>query len=198
MDLDDLLARSAPPPTPRSAELDWALARLVADAEKCVRNPRRRRIGLVASGAVALIGVGTAGAMASGLLSVTVPWSTGEGQSCSMKFTAAPRGADGEAPSTAYSTADQRAAAQSATTFLSSIDYSSIDTDEAIEQWQRAEDAASATEPAGEQQPRLTGDDLEISAVGRVVWQQVEAHLRAEGYATPADAVSFNQGWACR
>ncbi|GGD08657.1 hypothetical protein [Nocardioides daphniae] len=70
-----------------------------------------------------------------------------------------------------------------ATAFLASYDYAAIDTDEAIA-------AVPSTEP-----PRLTGDDLEISAVGRIVWSDLDAHMDAAG--VPTELVVSSQGWRC-
>jgi|GEM_PF-2938322 len=198
MDLDELLRRSAPPTARRSAGLDRAVDQLMVATEAQARSPRRlRRFGLVAATATGIIGLGTAGAVAAGLVPGWVPWATENGRSCEMQFIAQPRGDDGEPAAVDYSAADQRRAADEARRFLAGFDYHSIDKARAIAQWQRSEDAAIAATVPGEQQPRLDGADLELNAVGRVVWLRLQAHLEAEGFTRPADAVGFAQAWRC-
>lgn len=198
MDLDELLRRSAPPNARHSPALDRTLDRLVVATEAHARAPRRlRRFGFVAAATTGVVGLGTVGAVAAGLVTGWVPWATESGRSCQMQFIAQPRGDDGEPATVEYPAADQQRAADEARRFLADFDYRSIDTSQAIAQWQRSEDAAIAATVPGEQQPRLDGADLELSAVGRVVWLRLQAHLEAEGFARPADAVGFAQAWRC-
>lgn len=198
MDLDELLADSAPAPARRTAAVEHALDVLVTETEQVVRQPRRRRrAGVIAAGVVATVGLGTAGAVAAGLVPTPISWSTGSGRACEMEFYVQARGTDGEPPKVDYTPAQQARAAADAKQFLAGFDYHSIDQAAAIAQWQRAEDAVIASEPLGDKQARLKGDDLAITAVGDVVWQRVAAHLRAGGFTRPQDAISWGQGWRC-
>src|SRR5215207_1034909 len=69
MDLDELLDRSVPPTAPRTAMLQHELERMVANIEVTVR-PRRKAIRFALTSAISagLLGVGTAGAMAAGIV----------------------------------------------------------------------------------------------------------------------------------
>lgn len=200
MDLDEILEQAAPATTVRrTPELEQALHLLATDAESRVRRPRRRRrIAVVAAATTGVLGLGTAGAMAVGVMPGWTPWTTGSGSSCEMRFTADPGVLEPNHVTVTYSEAEQRRAADDATRFLGSFDYHSIDEADAIARFKRAENAALASEAPGERQPRLTGDDLSLTAVGDVVWQRLAAHLRADGFAHPEDAVVFVQGWRCR
>lgn len=198
MDLDEMLRDSAPDIAGRNAELQSAVDGVLAHAETQARpSHARRRIALVTATAIGSIGVTTAAATAVGIIPAWVPWSTGSGNSCHMQFSAHPRGSEGEPATTTYTTQEQQRAAEDAARFLSSLDYSSIDEDRAIAEWKSAEDSAIESQSPDEQQPRLTGDDLALSAVGRVVWMKLDARLRADGFARPADAVTFGQAWKC-
>ncbi|WP_062386388.1 hypothetical protein [Demequina iriomotensis] len=69
-DIDDLLARSAPPSTPEGPALEAVLAALVDEARGLSAPPRRRRRrALWAGAAAAIVGVGGATAYATGALS---------------------------------------------------------------------------------------------------------------------------------
>lgn len=199
MDLDDLLDRSAPPTAVRTPALERELTALVLATESAGRpRPKALRTAWVGALATGLVGVGTAGAMAAGLVPTPswVPWSTSSGTNCEMRFYANPAGPDGEPLNGTYSDAEKGRAVAEASIFLAGFDYDSIDEAEAIKKWQQEEAAtiASVTDPA-ERQPPLTGDELEITAVGAEVWDHLAAHLQAEG--TPAELVVFGQGWRC-
>ncbi|MGZ6744589.1 MAG: hypothetical protein ACXVD0_01680 [Nocardioides sp.] len=197
-DLDELLARSAPTTTPRDARLQHELEILATRAEGV---SRRRRSGLRAAlvGAVAagVLGVGAAGAMAAGVVPTPgwVPWATDSGSSCSMQFTVTAAGPDGEPPRASFTVAEQQRAVDEARRFLATFDYSSVDQARAIRAWRQAEDAAMADEPAGERQPRLTGDDLALTAVGREVGRALGADLARHG--VDPGLVVLGQGWRC-
>lgn len=96
-----------------------------------------------------------------------------------------------------YTPAEERRAATEASRFLADFNYSSVNEKQAVKEYQHAEDASIRSAAPGEQQPRSTGDDLVLSAVGRVVWQQLEKQLAADGFERPTDAVIFSQTWKC-
>jgi hypothetical protein len=181
MDLDELLDRSAPPTARRSATLQYELQRMVADAEAAVR-PRRSvlRLGLVSAIATGVLGVGTAGAMAAGIVpTLAVPWVTDSGSSCEIEFTASAAEPDGEAPSVSYTPDEQRRAVTEAKRFLAAFDYSSIKEADAIREWTDAENDRW-----------LRGDDrAPLIAVGREVWNQLSRDLTERGL--PTESVSF-------
>ena len=199
MDLDELLDRSTPPIAPRTVSLHHEIQRMVADAESVVR-PRRRvlRVGLVSAMAAGVFSVGTAGAMATGIVPTPswIPWATDSGSSCEMQFYASPAGPDGEPLSRPYSQSEKQRAVTEANRFLAAFDYSSINEADAIREWKKAEDAAIAGQPdPKERQPRLTGDDLALTAVGHQVWNRLSADLTAHNI--PSEIVLFGQGWRC-
>lgn len=198
MDLDELLDRSAPATATRTATLQNELQRMVANAEAATR-PRRNglKAGLVSVMAAGVFSVGTAGAMAAGIVATPswIPWATDSGSSCAMQFTASAAGPD-EEHGRPYTEAEQQRAVTEANRFLASFDYSSINEADAIRAWKEAEDAAVAGQPdPDERQPRLSGDDLAITAVRHQVWNRLAADLTAHGI--PTDTVVFAQGWRC-
>jgi|RhiMethySRZTD1v2_1073278.scaffolds.fasta_scaffold60996_4 hypothetical protein len=87
MDLDDLLGRCAPQTSPRTADLERALDDLVVATESATQ-PRRRRLRTLLLGGVTVgvVGVGTGGAMAAGL--VPIPGTT-HSESCRPNLVAA-------------------------------------------------------------------------------------------------------------
>jgi len=147
MDLDEVLDRSTPPTAPRTATLQQELTRMVANAETAVR-PRRRllRLGLASVVAGGAISVGTAGAMASGIVPTPgwIPWVTDSGSSCEMDFTAAAADSEDEPLSRTYTQSEKQRAVNEARRFLGSFDYSSINEAVAIREWKQSEDAAIA------------------------------------------------------
>ncbi|MEU4195238.1 hypothetical protein AB0E69_25290 [Kribbella sp. NPDC026611] len=203
MELDDLLGKSAPPLTPRTAALEHDLHRMVVDAEAAAR-PRRRRLraGAIGGLATTAIAIGTGAAMATGLVPTPtwVPWTTPSGSQCRIQVTVSPvvdeRPGDGEPLAHGHSEADKQAALNEANRFLNSFDYSSIDQAAAIRKFQKAEDAANAGEPdPAERQPRITGDDLALSAVGSEIWHRLAADL-TDKHLEPY-ALSYVVGYGC-
>lgn len=198
MDLDELLGSAAPATATRSATLARELEALVVAAEAAAKPVRRRhRIGMVSAVTLGVLGVGSAGAMAAGLVSTPpwVPWSTQTGSQCHMQFWVTAAGPDGEPLSRPYTAAEKQRGVSAAKDFLRTFDFTSINKAQAIRAWQRAEDAAIANEPPGERQPRLHGNDLEITAVGHEVWDKLRAHLDQEGI--PFEVVVPSQAWKC-
>jgi hypothetical protein len=203
MDLDELLDNSAPPIAPRTADLERELHQLVLDAGSAAR-PRRRglRIGIAGGLATVVIGAGSVGGMASGLVPTPswVPWTTPSGSHCTMEFTVSPQEVlppgEGEPLAHGHTEAQKRAAVAEAQRFLKSFDYTTIDQAAAIRKFQKDEAAANAmqADPA-ERSPRLTGDDLAIAAVGSEVWQRLKADLIAKQL--QPYAVDFMSGNRC-
>jgi hypothetical protein len=200
MDLDELLHLSTPPIAPRTATLQHEVQRMVVNAEAAAR-PRRRilKVGLVSAMAAGAFSLGTAGAMATGIVPTPswIPWATDAGSTCEMQFTASPAGPDGEPLSRPYTRAEKQRAVAEAHRFLAALDYSSINEADAIREWKKAEDAAIAAQPdPNERQPRLSGDDLALTAVGHQVWNRLSADLTAHDI--PTEIVVFGQGWRCK
>lgn len=199
MDLDELLNRSVPPTTPRTAMLQHELDRMVANIEGTVR-PRRKvlRVALASAISAGLFSVGTAGAIAVGIVPTPswVPWATGTGSSCEMEFTASAAGPNEERFSRPFTQAEEERAVIEANRFLADFDYSSINEADAIREWKKAEDAAIAAQgDPNERQPRLTGDELALTAVWHKVGEQLRADLNDHNI--PTEAIAFSQGWRC-
>lgn len=196
--MDDLLAGSAPPRAERTPELREALRLLAADAEAQVRAPRRkhRRVLLVGA-AAAIVGLGATGATAAGFMPDWVPWTTGEGSSCTMLFEAKPYWTDGDSLETEHSAANA-AAVDEANRFLATFDLDSIDEAQAIKDFQREEAAVRATMPPEEQAPLTTGDDLALNAVWLKVSRALDAHLAALGMPAIDEAVGVKMTWECQ
>lgn len=119
----------------------------------------------------------------------------GTGSTCEMGFWVEEAGPDGEPLHQAYSEAEKQHAVEVARRFIARLDVGSIDRKAAIRDWRRQESAAIAQEPPGEKQPRLHGDDLEITAVGAVVWKRLDDYLA--GQHIPGELVVRSQGWRC-
>lgn len=79
--------------------------------------------------------------------------------------------------------------------FLAEFDYSSVDTDAAIKKWQAAEARVRADQVPEERQPKLSGTDLELTAVGQEVAHRVVAFLKQRGL--NPDAVLISEGSRC-
>lgn len=172
---------------------------MLAEIE-CTARPRRRRARatLVAGATAGVVVLGTAGAMASGLVPGPAwmgPWSTDSGSACHMAFWVSEAGGDGEPLTRDYPDAERQRALAVARDFLAGLDIASIDKDAAIDRWKQRESAAVASAAPGEKQPPLTGDDLEITAVAQVVWQRLDAHLAEQHI--PRELVVGGQGWRC-
>lgn len=198
MDLDELLDLAAPPTARRTDGLQRELRLLVREAESRARPQRRRlRAALVGVAAAGAVGLGTATAMAAGVVPTPgwVPWTTDSGSTCEMQFTARPLDA-GAHSKQRHTDAERRRAVDEANRFLASFDYSSIDEEQAISEFQTEEDAVIRSQPDPEErQPRLTGDDLALTAVGFEVWDALEAHLTSRGI--DPELVGYGQGWKC-
>lgn len=200
MNLDELLRESGPPVSPRTEALHDELNAVVLASEAAAR-PRRRgwRIGVASVVASAALVFGTA----AGVIPAPewLPWVTKSGNQCQMYFTVQPTvlpngQTAGEPLTRAYTPAESAHAVAVAQAFLASYDFAGIDEAAAIREWQRKEDKAIAAQPdPAERQPRLTGDDLSIMAVGDVVWHDVRHHLEEQGI--PTELVLSEQGWRC-
>lgn len=205
MDLDDLLTQSAPPSADRTPELRQALRLLAADVESQARAPRRtRHTALLVGATAAILGLGAAGATAAGFIPGWVPWTTDEGSSCKMQFGAKPHDTSGKTLDYTYGeplpggSAELRRTADEANRFLATFDLDSIDQAQAIREFQQAQDAAIASQPPAEQQPRSTGDDLALNAVWLTVSQQLDAHLASLGLPSSEQALSVWMAWECK
>lgn len=200
MDLNDLLNRSAPTVAPRSSELAKQLDDLVVGAESMARSAGRRyRAGLVSALTAGVLGVGAAGAMATGVVSTPgwVPWTAGSGATCEMQFEAVPDlGVGVESPSRTYTAAEEQQAVAEANRFLDGFDYSTIDADEAIEKWAQTEVSAGGSDPdAVRRDEAMEETNTELDAVGREVADRMNRHLEGEGL--PSGAVAVEGGWRC-
>jgi hypothetical protein len=112
-----------------------------------------------------------------------------------MQFTARPL-TNGAPSAKRFTPAERQRVVDEANRFLGAFDYASVDEELAIREFQAEEDAAIASQPdPNERQPRLTGDDLALTAVGFEVWDALEGDLRSRGM-DPA-LVGYGQGWTC-
>jgi hypothetical protein len=199
MELDELLDRSAAPVALRTQELRHEVQAMLVEIERAARPRRRRSRAVVVAGAAAgVVVMGTTGAMAAGLIPGAAwmgSWTTGSGSACHMEFWVSDAGPDGEPLSRNYPETEKQHALAVARGFLANIDQANIDRAAAIDQWRQKERAVIAAAPAGEKQPRLKGDDLEITAVGQVVWQRLDAYLAAKHI--PSELVLGSQEWRC-
>jgi hypothetical protein len=189
MDLDDLLTRAAPQLAARDQMLDDELRALVRAAGPAGR--RRRRLAVVGVVTTAVLGVGVAGA--TGAVPLPGGWlHTSSGSDCRVEFFAeAATVVDGRS----Y-TPDQTApAVAAARSWLTELDLDSVDRAAAVREWRAAEARARESEPPGERQPELRGDDLETTAVHYAVGQRLAAYLRSRGL--DPDAVIFATGTRC-
>lgn len=183
MDLDELLSRSAPPLTPRTPQLERELHHLVAASEAA--QARRRwpiRTALVSGALAGTLGLGAV-ASATGVLPGWPSFSTSSGQTCEIALSAsALEPGDGEPVAASFRAAERQETLAAARAFLADFDYDSVDRRQAIASWQAEESRvrAAQTDPA-ERQPRLTGDDLEVTAVSRSVITDLDAALAAKG-----------------
>lgn len=183
MDLDDVLTAAAPAVTPRTPELRQELEALVMQSEADQRRGRRGvRMAVVGSVVAGVLGLGTV-ASAAGLLPGWALLGTASGQTCEVQVHAGPlRAGDGEPISATFSSAEQEESLVAAEAFLRSFDYESIDHRTAIAEWRAAESKGRHTQKdAGERQPRLRGDDLEVTAVTQVVVERMRSELAADG-----------------
>lgn len=179
--LDERLREAAPPVSMRTDGMRRELHALVEAATPLQRRRRKMpRASLVAVTTVGAFGVGTVAA-AAGLLP---GWSmlTGSGQTCQLEMTAsAPLAGDGE-PGTNVDATEQSKAVAAARVYLQNFDYNAINRNTAISHWQTAEDAATAAQSdPSERQPRLAGDDLEVTALTYEVTTRLSDHLASQG-----------------
>jgi hypothetical protein len=187
MDLDELLDASAPPVAARTPSLSDELAAIVAGSEAAVA-PSRRRMRLVVAGSLVagVVGLGSAATATGYFPAGHWPWSTSTGNSCQVTFDVVLNGVGGDvsnpAPGLAsMNLAERQAVLVAARQFLSSFDYASVDRQEAIAKWQAGEAKAIAGEPPAERQPKLTGDELELTALYAEVNRQLDDYLVARG-----------------
>ncbi|WP_243057721.1 hypothetical protein [Nocardioides sp. SR21] len=183
MDLDQLLDESAPPVTPRTPRLERDLHDLVAAAEAAgTRSRWPGRVAVAAGVTAGVLGLGAA-ASAAGILPGWPSFSTSSGQTCSIEVWAeelAP--GEGEPSSSTFTAAEREETLAAARAYLDDFDYGAVDRDEAIAAWQGAERRVrAAQDDPAERQPRLTGDDLEVTAVSRWVIDHLRTHLATEG-----------------
>lgn len=182
--LDSLLALAAPATVPATADLRHEL---VLMAERAGTGSRRRRLGLVAGAVVGVLGIGTA-ASAAGLLPGWQLLPTQGGQTCEVAVVASAR----EMPPDRFSVPEQQRTLREAQRYLATLDYDAVDRVDAIAAFQREEDAVIASQPdPAERQPRLVGDDLEVSAVFRAVTEDLAGHLASQGLDVEAIEVSW-------
>lgn len=183
MDLDDVLTAAAPAVTPRTPQLHQELEALVMESEAVQRRGRRGvRMAVVGSVVSGALGLGTV-ASATGILPGWTLLGTASGQTCEVQVHAGPLGAgDGEPVSATFTRAEQDEALAAAQAFLRSLDYESIDHQKAIAEWRTAESKVRhAQTGAVERQPRLRGDDLEVTAVTHAVVERMRSELAADG-----------------
>lgn len=193
MDIDDLLARSAPPVAPRTTQLRDDLRALVRESEPPPRRARRRisrtAVGAgIVTGVLSLGVVGAAAVINDGALWFTT---TSAGDACEMEFSVEPVGpedaASGEpamimAGRTSWpSAAEQKTTAAEARKFLAGFDYDAVDRAAAVRRFDVEQRRIIAAAPSGEAPPLLTGNDLETTAVRSVVFDALSAHLKAKG-----------------
>ncbi|KRF35331.1 hypothetical protein [Nocardioides sp. Soil805] len=191
MELDDLLDAAAAPVTPRTSRLRDELRHLVLESEAAQRRPAPLRLALAGGVAASVLGLGTVAA-AAGLLPGWTLLTTSSGQSCQVAVQADPRApGDGEPSGTAFGRTKQDETLAAARAFLEDLDYAAIDRQDAIAEWRVAEDGvlADQDDPA-ERAARLVGDDLEVTAVTRVVVERMRTALEDQGLDIRAIAVT--------
>jgi hypothetical protein len=169
-----MLDRAAPMVSARTTELQAELQALAVASETCARAPRGRcglRLGIASGVALGAVGV-SAGAGMAGVIPVRrVPWSTTSGTTCQFSTEAVPgAGAVPTSPDSSWPTPKQRRrAVAAANEILAAFDYGSVDVDEAVAQYQELPD-----------QPSLSGDDLELTAVNGYVSGIVDQRLEQQ------------------
>ncbi len=144
-----------------------------------------------------VLGIGAV-ASAAGVLPGWPSFATSSGQTCAVEILAsALQPGDGEPISATFSTREKRATLTEAQAFLAEFDYDSVDRQQAIAWW-RTEEAKARTEQSdpAERQPKLAGDDLEVTAVSFWVVDQLRADLAAKGLDIRAIGVATSNGCA--
>lgn len=190
--LDERLDAAATPISERTPELRRELDALVS-LTMPTQRPRRRtvRASVVAGAVAGALGLATV-ASAAGLLPGWALLTTDTGQTCEVRVAADALGSDGER-GPQFTPSKQAETLASARVFLADFDYASIDRDEAIAHWQAEEDAATGAQGApAERQPRLEGDDLEVTAVSHEVTERLGDYLNAQGLDIRAVDVSWS------
>lgn len=182
MDLDDVLTAAAPAVTPRTPQLQQELDALVAESEAVQRRGRRGvRMAVVGSVVAGALGLGTV-ASATGILPGLTLLATASGQTCEVQVHAGPlKAGDGQPLGAAFSAGEQKEALTAARAFLRSFDYASIDHQKAIAEWRAVEANVRQAQDAEERQPKLRGDDLEVTATTHVVIERMRTTLAADG-----------------
>jgi hypothetical protein len=184
MDLDELLDTSAPRATPPTRRLQRELDDLVAACEEAQTTRRGpARVAVVGAALAAVLGLGAV-ASAAGVLPGWPSFSTSSGQTCAIEISADPlEPGEGEQPvASSLSTAEKDASLAAARSYLEDFDYDAVSRPEAIAWWRGEEDRviAAQSDPT-ERQTRLTGDDLEVTAVSHWVVDKLRVHLAAQG-----------------
>ncbi|MGY2703308.1 hypothetical protein [Nocardioides sp. HB32] len=183
MNLDDLLTESAPPVIARTPELTRELNDLVAACEASESQRRWPVRAVLVGGAMAgVLGIGAV-ASAAGVLPGWPSFATSSGQTCDVEILASalPPG-EGEPISATFNSTEKRATLAEARAFLADFDYDSVDRQQAIDWW-RTEESKARTEQSdpSERQPKLVGDDLEVTAVSFWVVNELRADLAVKG-----------------
>lgn len=185
MDLDELLVASAPPVTGRTPQLQRELIDLVSACEAAGSRRRRpARLALVGGAVAGILGV-SAVASAAGVLPGWPLFATSSGATCEIDISAsAMEPGDGERSTVStFTAAERRETLVAARALLEGFDYASVDRDRAVAWWKAQESEARAlqSDPA-ERQPKLAGDDLEVTAVSAWAIRQIGSDLAAQGY----------------
>lgn len=196
MDLDELMDAAAPPTAARTAQLRNDLESLARNAETQVRSRRRRSFRSGVAGVVVALGLGATTAAATGVVNLpSWPMSTATSETCQIEFSVTARGDDGEPASPASGdAAEQQRTADAAMDFLADYDFDTVDRQIAVRSLETIEAEMRDVQVPSERQPKLEGNDLEVTAVSGVVWEDVEAHLRSRGM-DPLN-VSYSVGWS--
>lgn len=193
MDLDQLLNEATPPVAPRTVDLERDLHELVIGTEAAQAKRRRPARVVLAGGAVAgVLGLGAA-ASAAGVLPGWPSFSTSSGQSCAIEISVQKlHPGDGEPNNTPrFSAEEQDRTLAAAHKYLGHFDYQALDRGRAITWWRAQERKARAAQPdPRERQPRLRGDDLEVTAVSTWVIDHLRTDLANQGLDIRAVEVS--------
>lgn len=198
MNLDDLLEQANPSLAPRTEELNDQLNRVVDDAARAARPTKhtRRRVGLVALTTTLLVGGGFATATAEGWIPPIYEWAGGE-QECQVQmeiFGYSEYG--GEPPKEPWTYQEEIESRDAARAFLATYDFDAIDVDQAITDFREQEAETIASEPDPEErQPRIADDEVEMAAVTRLVYDELNEHLEERGMRT--DLLLSIDSWVC-
>lgn len=176
--LDALLARSAPPTTPSTAQLSTTLNFLVGDTEQRAGRRRRRPARLFAGAALAAATFGAgAAANAAGLLPHWGPSDpsarhvqvmTSAAGDCTATYAVTPLDDNSAAA------ADAMIAAQR---FLATFDTDGIDVAAAVDDYSRATADTSGPDSAGPD----TRTQVQVLAIGAELYARLKGELEARG-----------------